>query len=182
MTLWLTLKMSSPFFFAVAKKAVVATKDDAFIISIIGLGTVFSGLLILCFFMIALNWAFEKIEAKGKVIAPEAKEKKEIQEDNSAKQESEEYESGTDWVPPKEPNLVPVTLLSTAIMAYHFYEIGELSLGESIELEAEDKNHKATIISIGYYNRVLVDEEEVVFNLSEVAINDETGQKIIPAE
>ncbi len=175
MSSWNFLEISPSLFFAAhlttqaTTRAAEVTKDDALIISIIGLVTVFSGLLILFLAMTLLTWFFEPAEEKVEAI-PE--EEEETWEDVWGKEEEEE-EAEEVVIPPKDPSLVPVSLLAAAIMAYHLHEIGKLPLGKKVELQADEKSHTVKILSLGYYNRVLVDDEEVVFNVSEVATSDE---------
>ena len=185
---WLTLITSSPLFFVAhqaTKKITEVTKDDALIISIIGLVTVFSGLLILSLSMNVLAWFFntQKKEKDPSTVDSDIEDTT-LKEEDSQEEEDDNLDENDDKIviPPKNPSLVPVTMLSAAIMAYHLHEIGEIVLGEQIALKADNKIHQATILSLGYYNRVLVDDEEVIFNLSEVATNDDIGQKITPAE
>jgi hypothetical protein len=75
-----------------------------------------------------------------------------------------------------------MTLLAAAVMAHHLYERNLLQLGRPTSFLLLGRERQVTLLSAGHVNRALVDGEEVVFNLSEVAGNDAVGRSIAPAD
>jgi len=143
-------------------------ENQAFTVSFTGFTTVFLGLATLCLCMLGLARVARAFDRRA---------------GGTAERGVEPSAGGPPPAPapatPREApaagparSAVPYSLLAAAVAALHLHAEGRMALGESARLVVGGTPRQATLLAVGWLNRVVVDGEDVAFLHTQVAAAD----------
>ncbi len=155
------------------------TENDVGSLSLTGLLAVFTGLAVLCLFMIALGKILNPAKKKKKTGTAKKTEldtSKTKEKDRIAIQKTKEEDLGLDI---GDPCSIDLDIFALTMLARHLFDEKKISLGEEVTMTRKGHDHQVKLLSIGRSNVAVIDGEEIQFTNHRVApADDETGRKI----
>lgn len=149
-------------------------------VSLTGLLAVFTGLAVLCFFMIGLGKVFATLGSMNGVAAGDLGEG-DSEAPAACPEETPPAEEEDEFDPEHhDPRALRMETFALAMLSRHLYDKHVLRLGEELVMKLENRKVKVRLMSAGgWYNTAMIDGERVRFTASNVAPDDDTGKKII---
>lgn len=148
------------------------TEAQAGAITLAGLTAVFTGLVLLCLFMILLKRLFGPTqESAVSRETPEDGKNAQAAVTPETKAAAQEKAAAAPLSP---ANQVPeasveLSIITAASLALDLHDQGKIALGALAKVRVGGKLHQATVLATGFPDRVVVDGEEVAVLRSRVA-------------